>query len=117
MGDRANCTLKLHTALLAINTTVNHVTGVSLYYAVYGPDRNLPLDLVMAVPGEPGKYSSTINPQLFGLNIKACFQCIYAFMLQNQDSYIAREQIKPSKILNGQELHVGDQVYYFSGCS
>ena len=113
-GDRADWISKLFPAVLAINTTVNRVTGVSPYFAVYGRNCNLPIDLVLSLPTDPVDLDATNDPQRFGLNMRAKFRRIYQYMISQQDAEVARDVTQHTRTIENMKIRVGDQVYYFS---
>ena len=63
---------KVAPAVLAINSSTNRVTGVSPYLATFGREANLPLDIIMDVPGEI-EQPNLNEPQSFALHIRQKF--------------------------------------------
>ena len=98
---------KLSAALLAYNVTVNRLTGMSPFEAVFGRPATLPVDLVFPFQRKEGVSWST-----FVENFKLNFSQICARMCEAQRTGIMRDNAryqgrapKPFK--------VGDFCYYF----
>ena len=105
---------KLRPASLAYNTMIHRVTGVSPYYAVFGRQCVLPLDLVMCLPVQASQSEQDRDPTRYTIDLREKFRAIYQYMEKNQDSYIARQNARPDKTLDHQRVDVGDIVYYYS---
>ena len=70
---------------MAYNTKVNSSTGVTPYFATFGREARLPVDLVLPTPGEE---SRTMNSHVE--EVLRRFNRIYAFMRQNNEATIRR---------------------------
>ena len=91
--------------VMAYNTKVNSSTGVTPYFATFGREARLPVDLVLPMPGEE---SRTINNHVD--EVLKRFNRIYAFMRQNNEATIRRN----AKIYSGKkhEYEVDEKVWY-----
>ena len=103
---------KVAPAVLAINSSTNRVTGVSPYFATFGREANLPLDIIMDVPGEV-EQPNLNEPQLFALHIRQKFRDIYQYMMLNQDKHIHKEISNAALSATHERIEQGDMVYYF----
>ena len=71
--------------VMAYNTKVNASTGMTPYYATFGREARLPVDLILPTPGEEPQ---TLNDHV-AQTVKR-FNRIYAFMRQNNEATIRR---------------------------
>ena len=84
-GPATDWTAKLKPAVLAYNTMMNRVTGVSPYFAVFGRNCQLPLDLVLAAPGSTNSQQASTEAESYIRDLRQRFRAIYSYMLKNQD--------------------------------
>ena len=91
--------------VMAYNTKVNSSTGVTPYFATFGREARLPVDLVLPTPGEE---SRTMNSHVE--EVLRRFNRIYAFMRQNNEATIRRN----AKTYSGKkhEYEVDEKVWY-----
>ena len=100
--------------MLAYNTMVNRVTGVSPYFALFRQNCQLPLDLVLLLPTKQEYRNPKSKAEFYFHDLHERFYSTYAYILKNQDSYILKEADCPYYTMNHQKVNVGDIVYYFS---
>ena len=91
--------------VMAYNTKVNSATGVTPFFATFGREARLPVDLVLPTPGEEER---TLNSHL-DETLKR-FNRIYAFMRTNNEAVIRRN----AKIYSGKKHDYADdeKVWY-----
>ena len=80
--------------VMAYNSKVNASTGVTPYFATFGREARLPVDLILPTPGEE---SRTLNSHVEE-TVKR-FNRIYAFMRQNNEATIRRN----AKVYSGKK--------------
>lgn len=91
--------------MMAYNSKVHQTTGVTPYFATFGREMRLPIDLVVQPPEPEGRAMSQIVDETV-----ARFRKIYRFMRTNQEAAIRRAaSAYKNKILN---LKRGDLVWY-----
>lgn len=98
---------KLSAALLAYNATVNRLTGLSPYEAVYGRPVNLPVDLVF-----PFKHKDCMSWSNYLENFKLKFSQICERMCKAQKSGIMRDTAR-FQARSKPVFKIGDACYYF----
>ena len=91
--------------VMAYNTKVNTSTGVTPYFATFGREARLPVDLVLPTPGEQEK---TVNSHV-DETLKR-FNRIYAYMRQNNEATIRRN----AKVYTGKKhnYEIDEKVWY-----
>ena len=105
--DAKNWPVKLTYAVMAYNSMVHRITGVSPYKAVYGRAPTLPVDLVFPVKGP---QVTTFSTHIANLRMK--FAQICERMVENESTALARRNLTHQ----GRNLPVykeGDTVLYF----
>ena len=105
--DSRNWPIKLTYAVMAYNSTIHRITGVSPYEAVYGRAPTLPVDLVFPVKGP---QATTFSTHIANLRMK--FAQICEKMIENEGTALARRNLTHQ----GHNLPVykeGDTVLYF----
>ena len=105
---------KLAPGVLAYNTMENCVTGVTPFFAVYGCQARLPIDLIMQLPADDEKPDDLGDNLRIVVNLRDKFRINMKYMLENQDSYLNHESSQPDRTLDRQKVAIGDIVYYFS---
>ena len=91
--------------MMAYNTKVHQTTGVTPYYATFGREMRLPIDLVVQPPEPEGRSMSQEVDEM-----AARFRKIYRFMRKNQDAAIRRAASSyKNRVPNLQE---GNLVWY-----
>ena len=102
---------RLYIALLAYRTSVHTATGVTPFYALYGREAILPLDLIIPYPESRREIYNNIN-----INLQQHLEQIYQLMRKNQQLQIKRISQRytgqPDKL--DQQLQIGDKVWYFT---
>ena len=100
---------KLSAALLAYNATVNRLTGLSPYEAVYGRPVSLPVDLVF-----PFKHKDCMSWSNYLENFKLKFSQICERMCKAQKSGIMRDTARfQARSRSKPAFKIGDACYYF----
>ena len=91
--------------VMAYNTKVNSSTGMTPYFATFGREARLPVDLILPLPGEEAK---TLNSHVEE-TLKR-FNRIYAFMRKNNEAIIRRN----AKIYSGKkhDYETDEKVWY-----
>ena len=91
--------------VMAYNTKVNSATGVTPFFATFGREARLPVDLVLPTPGEEER---TIHGHV-AETLKR-FNRIYAFMRTNNEAVIRRN----AKVYTGKkhEYEEDEKVWY-----
>ena len=103
--EDVNWPLALPCIMMAYNTKVHQTTGVTPYFATFGREMRLPIDLVVKPPEPEGRAMSQVVDET-----TARFRKIYQFMRNNQEAAIRRAaSAYKNKILN---LKAGDLVWY-----
>ena len=108
LGEREWPT-KLKAATFAYNCSINRVTGVSPYYAIFGRNPVLPVDMIFPLPEREAE-----GWEKYIQNIKSNFNSIWRSMADHQKVSVAvdhaRDQgrVKPA-------VKVGDMVYVYVG--
>ena len=98
---------KLPAALLAYNSTVNRVTGVTPFQAVFGHNIKLPIDLVFPFSSQIDEnWTSHIG------NLRSKLSKLYHDICVHQKQVFMRENMKYQGKPTPQ-LQVGDTVFYF----
>jgi hypothetical protein len=107
--DATSWAVKLPVAVFAYNNTVNRMTGVSPFQAIFGRAPKLPVDWIF--PTGAKEDDRQRMPEYLA-DIKLKFQRLMEAMVQHQKSAIALDQSKcsTSERANFQE---GQIVYYF----
>ena len=98
---------KLSAALLAYNATVNRLTGVSPFEAVYGRPVNLPVDLVF-----PFQHKDCTSWSNYIENFKIKFSELCEKMCKSQKTGLMRDNAKYQG-RSTPTFKVGDACYYF----
>ena len=91
--------------VMAYNTKVNSSTGVTPYFATFGREARLPVDLILPTPGdEPTTLNGHVEETL------KRFNRIYAFIRQNNEAVIRRN----AKVYTGKkhEYVKDEKVWY-----
>merc|ERR1740128_697698 len=105
--DAKNWPVKLTYAVMAYNSAVHRITGVSPYEAVYGRAPTLPVDLIFPVKSpEATSFSTHIE------NLRLKFSRICEKMITSEQTALARRNANHQ----GRNLPVyqeGDTVLYF----
>ena len=105
--EAQNWTAKLPAALLAYNSTVNRVIGISPFEAVFYRKVTLPVDLVFPFTQPEGvSWSSHIE------DLKSKLSMMYERITNHQSTVLARENAR-IQARTGTKLQVGDMCYYF----
>ena len=100
---------KLQAAVFAYNCSVNRMTGVSPFFAIFGRNPVLPVDVIFPLPEERGE-----GWEKYLQDMKANFHSIWRSMAQKQELSIAVDQAhdqgrkKPA-------IQAGDVVYIYVG--
>ena len=97
--------LSIPAVMMAYNTKVHQTTGVTPYFATFGREMRLPIDLIVQPPEQEGRAMTQMVDEMI-----ARFRKIYRFMRQKQEAAIRRAASGyKNKIL---ELKSGDLVWY-----
>jgi len=106
--NTSNWPNKLQMAVFWLNSSLNRITGMSPFKAVFGSEVILPLAyIVPKIPETVYKdFSSLINEKQLSM------QSVHDYMIKNQAEYakILDQNCNPEKY----KLGLGDQVYYFT---
>ena len=98
---------KLNGFVFGINTAVCSPTQVSPYYALYGQNPRLPLDVMFPLPNTQDDWTTYI----MGLHWK--YQTITSDLSRLECSELAfNNKLKSPRL--PYDFNVGDSVYYFS---
>ena len=91
--------------VMAYNTKVNSATGVTPFFATFGREAKLPVDLVLPTPD---KEERTVNGHVS--EVLKRFNRIYAFMRANNEAVIRRN----AKVYTGKkhEYKIDEKVWY-----
>ena len=91
--------------VMAYNTKVNSATGVTPFFATFGREAKLPVDLVLPTPD---KEERTVNGHVS--EVLKRFNRIYAFMRANNEAVIRRN----AKVYTGKkhEYEIDEKVWY-----
>lgn len=98
---------KISAAVLAYNATVNRLTGMSPFEAVYGRPVNLPVDVVFPFPDKTAQ-SWAAHVEEFKLK----FSRICEVMCKTQRTGLMRDNAR-FQARQGPRFSVGDHCYYF----
>jgi len=99
----------LPTCLLALRTARHRYTGVTPFYALYGREANLPLDLIYENKNEKRGHTT-----VHGQALEKRMQTIYRYMRKVIKASIERSRINYSGKLQGQPLKENDLVWLFT---
>ena len=102
-----NWTSKINAAVMAYNSSVNRITGMSPFEAVFGRNPTLPIDLIFPLHTTESQSWST---HVEGLRSK--FSTLCQKICQTQNTVISRENAK-FQARSKPEIVEGDTVFYF----
>ena len=100
----------LPTALLAIRTSRNRMTGVTPHYALFGREARLPIDIVYGSPGD--LIDAAENPETEELTDR--MEKAYKYIREYADQTVERERGNYSGKLEKILLKEGDKVWLFT---
>jgi hypothetical protein len=99
----------LPTALLALRTARNRHTGVTPFFALYGREAKIPVDLIYENP-PAWKQHQTI----YGHELERRMQLVYKHMRTRINSSIERARMSYNGQLKGKKVENGDLVWLFT---
>ena len=99
----------LPVALLALRTSRNRHTGVSPFYALYGREAKLPIDLIY-----PNKQASDRTTTVVGREIKARMAATFRYVRNNLKLAVERTRMNYNGKLSKKPLVEHDLVWLFT---
>ena len=100
----------LPTALLAIRTSRNRMTGVTPHYALFGREARLPIDIIYGSPGDI--VEATGDPETVALTDR--MEKAYKYIREYADQTVERARGDYSGKLEKILLQEGDKVWLFT---
>ena len=99
----------LPVALMALRTTRNRQTGITPFYATYGQEARLPLDLLYEHPGQRLQ-----NRTLCGNDLERRMRSTFRYVRKNLLRAVERSRAGYTGKLKGEKLIAGDLVWLFT---
>jgi transposase InsO family protein len=96
-------------ALLALRTARNRSTGVTPFFAMYGREAQVPVDLIYENPGEKKQHRT-----IYGQQLENRMQRIYKFIRHNLQLAVERARGQYGGKIQGEPLQVGELVWLFT---